>query len=562
MLADTFLLLRLYWTIDRRADSGTKCSTRVIMIVGALFIVVISIALGAFAGSLTRDNSIIQIKAEILPGLLFTIVLFGIVFVGFGQALQALFLSDDLEKLLVAPVRPQAVMAAKLLSRMPSTVSIMLLATIPALIAFGIVVGLGPVYYILGVLLLLVTPLFGLSLGALVAIFLVRLLPARRLNEWVGAASIVIGALLSFLVFLPNMLGGRDQASETQTMATIENFVNQLGEIPLPSIWIGRALVELGRGQVVASAISALGIYILITVGLFLVTILLANRLFLTGWLRMQSSGTVARDIEARPGVFGRNSLDFVLGYKDWLLRIRDPRQLATMFSSTFVAGLILFLILRPGDDGGRILSIADDPGTADVGLDILSRGVVVSGLIYFAGWLIFQRMALASLSVERRAIYILRTAPLSASQLMRSKTMGIFLPYAILTTIALLAALFILKISLVWTPYAWMVLLIMGYGSYSYLVSLGFIYPNFEWDDPRRMVNRKASLPAIVGAATYSVLTIIIAATTFLFALNLTTLAIPIVILGLALMAGETWFFVNWCSNRVEVAWPTIGEL
>ena len=81
MLADTFLLLHLYWTIDRRADSGTKCSTRVIMIIGAVFIVVMSIALGAFAGSLTRDNSIIQIKAEILPGLLFTIVLFGIVFV-------------------------------------------------------------------------------------------------------------------------------------------------------------------------------------------------------------------------------------------------------------------------------------------------------------------------------------------------------------------------------------------------------------------------------------------------------------------------------------------------
>ena len=74
MLADTFLLLRLYWKIDRRADSGTKRLTRAIMIIGALILVVISIAVGAFAGSLTRDTSIIQLKAEILPGLLFTIV--------------------------------------------------------------------------------------------------------------------------------------------------------------------------------------------------------------------------------------------------------------------------------------------------------------------------------------------------------------------------------------------------------------------------------------------------------------------------------------------------------
>ena len=561
MLADTTTLLRLYWTIDRRADGGSRRSTRAIMIMGGLILVVLSGALGLFAANLTSDTSIFQIRAEILPGLLFTVVLFGVVFVGFTQSLQALYLSDDLDKLLVAPVRSEAVMTAKLLSRMPSTVFMLLLGTIPALITFGVGVGLGALYYIVGVLLILVTPLFGISLGALIAIFMVRLLPARRLNEWVGAASIIIGVLLSMLVYVPAQLGSKGQAPDAETLAGIENFINHFGDLPLPSMWVGRALVEMGRGQFAASVISALGVYLLLTVGLFLVTILLANRLYLSGWQRMQSSGAVTQDIGERPGVFGRNSLDFILGYKDWLLRVRDPRMLATLFTTIALSGFAIFMILRPGEDGSTIMTLVNDPDMAVGEIQILSAGIAASGFIYFVGWLLFYQLAVASLSIERSAFYILKAAPISASQLMRSKTFGIFLPYAVLATVALLGALFVMKFSLIWTPYAWLALMVMGYGLYSYLVSLAFLYPKFDWDDPRRMTNRKAGLPAMIGSLVYSIAAIVVTYGIYIFALSTPALAIPIVIMGLALLAGGTLFFVNSRTNLVEAAWPSIGE-
>ena len=226
MLADTLLLLRLYWTIDRRADSDRRRSSRIILIIGALALVGISGAVGYFAASLTGETAPVQIRAEILPGLLLTIVLLSVAFTGFSQALQALYLSDDLDKLLVAPIRSQAVLTAKLLSRMPSTVVLLLVATIPALITFGLGAGLGVPYYLLGVLFVLLSPLFGISLGALLAIFMVRLLPARRLNEWVGAAAIVLGVLLSLLLYVPSMLGADQQAPDAATLASVEQFVN------------------------------------------------------------------------------------------------------------------------------------------------------------------------------------------------------------------------------------------------------------------------------------------------------------------------------------------------
>lgn len=385
MLADTILLLKLYWTIDRRADSGTRRSSRLVLIIGLILLIIVSGALGFFAANLVGNAGPIQVRAEVLPGLLFTMVLFGVVFLGFSQALQALYLSDDLDKLLVAPIRSQAVMTAKLLSRMPSMLTFLLLGTIPALITFGIGVGLNFLYFILGLLLILVTPLFGISLGALVAIFMVRLLPARRLNEWVGAASIVIGVLLSLMFYIPTMMRqGNEQALDEQTLATIENVINQLGDLPLPSTWVGAALVEIGRGQIAGTAIGSILVYLLITLGFFLGTVFLANRLYLAGWLRMQSSGTVVQDIEERPGVFGRNSLDFILAYKDWLLRIRDPRLVATLFSSVIFALVAIFFMLRPNEDGSSLLTPLE--GDTGDGVDPFSTGIVVESFISSVG--------------------------------------------------------------------------------------------------------------------------------------------------------------------------------
>jgi ABC-2 type transport system permease protein len=443
---------------------------------------------------------------------------------------------------------------------MPSTVGFLMVATIPALIAFGLGAGLGLLYHVLGVLFIVLTPLFGISVGALVAIFMVRLLPARRLNEWVGAAAIVIGVLLSLILYLPTMLGADQGGPDAATLASMEQIVNQVGDLPLPSMWAGRALVEMGQGQIAASALGATGVYLLLTLGLFLVTILVANHLYLSGWLRMQSSGSAAQDFEERPGMFGRASLDFTLGYKDWLLRIRDPRLLATLFTAIVFAGISVFFILRPGGDGSSLLAPAGDPAMAQGGLGILSTGVILAGVIYFAGWMMFYRTAITALSIERSAFYILKTAPVSASRLLRAKASGIVLPYAIMTTLALAVSLFLFDLSPIWTPFGWLVLLIMGYGLFSYLVSVGFLYPNLEWDDPRRMISRKAGLPALIGSFVYSLGAVVVAMLTYVLGHGSAALAIPTVVLGLSLLAGGTWLFVHWCTRRVERAWPQIG--
>ncbi len=130
-----------------------------------------------------------------------------------------------------------------------------------------------------------------------------------------------------------------------------------------------------------------------------------------------------------------------------------------------------------------------------------------------------------------------------------------------LLVTVLLIGGVFVFDYSPLWTPYAWLVLLIMGFGMISFSASLDFIYPKLDWDDPRKMTNSKASLPSLIGTVVYSLLIMLMALTTFVLAVSEPPLAIPIVIFGLGLLAGGTWFFVSWRMRLVEAAWPMIGE-
>jgi len=69
-----------------------------------------------------------------------------------------------------------------------------------------------------------------------------------------------------------------------------------------------------------------------------------------------------------------------------------------------------------------------------------------------------------------------------------------------------------------------------------------------------------KAGLPSLIGSLLYSIVSIVVAVGTYIIANESPSLAVPVLIMGLALLAGGTWFFVHWSSNRVEAAWPLIG--
>ena len=557
MFNDTALLLRNYWRIDRRGDTRQSRLTLIIgfgslIIIGVLF----GAALGYGAGALITNPAFpIQVRLGTMPGILLTIVLVGTVVVGVNQAIKALYLTNDMELLFSAPVHTEAVMTAKLLSRLPGTILVTLVLTIPALIAFGIATGLGPAYFIAGTIALLLAPLFGLSAGALLAMIIVRILPAQRVSEYLGAASIILGVLIAILFQLPRLLSN-DEGIDPEAAAAISGLIESIEGIPLPSMWAGQGLVDLAQGRIVAGQ-GNLSFYLLVTAGFFAVTVLLANRLYLSGWLRMQASGVTRTGYSEQAGIFGSSSVEAGIATKDWYLRLRDARQLAGLVSGLVFALFFGFLMLRPGSDDGLLSAGAGVP--VDVIDALLSPGIMISGVILYAGWITFNRTAVSSLSIEAGSFYILKSAPLDPRTIFRSKVMGLVLPFALGSMILLLLAWFFIRFSIAWVPYAWLCLAIIGYGMLTISTALGFKYPKLDWDDPRRMTNRRATLPNLILNVIYGLLSLVVAVLPFAVASIYSQWTLLLVLLGLLLLAGMAWIVERWGVRQVVKAWPDI---
>lgn len=571
MAVDTWLLMRLYWTLDRREVTGRsplRILATILGVIGVLLIGAVAAAVGYFSSFLTRPDFPVTLPAGIIPGLMLTFVLIGVFVTGLNQAVRALFLSGDLDRLMVAPISTRSVMVAKLLSRLPSTVILLLFIAAPALVAYGVGIGAGPVYYVLGLLLLLMAPLFGLAVGAVIAMLLVRWLPVKRLSELLAAAYALVGIGVALLFQLPRLFIQNDAEEMASSLSTgsFSRFVDLIERLPLPTLWAGRGLVALDAGQIDATGLLGIVAYVLATLGLFVLVLLSADKLYMSGWLKTQSAGGKRRGLEEADGRLGRGSLAAAIGRKDWLLRVRDPRQLVSLLGSGFIAVVVGALAIFRGGAGGdeNMIELAAQgdltaPGLAGALTAGFSPGVLMASWGLFVGYVFLSNIATYSLALEGGAFALLKAAPVRPREVWSAKLRSLYWPYAALFTLVLAGSWFFVRYSLSWAPYALAAGLILGFGLLAINTSAGFRYANLGWTDPRRMVTSGGGLVSLLLTVVYALPGGIIVLLGFGLSALWPAATIPLAVVALLLLGLYTaaWFVAM--RRWAESAWDKL---
>lgn len=572
MVADTWLLMTLYWRLDRR-EVTTQSTLRilgfVLAAIGILFISVFSGFMGYGASFLTSSELSTPLPLGIVPGLLLTFVLLGVLVFGMNQALKALFMSGDLDRLLVAPVHTRSVMVAKLLSRAPSNLVLLLLFAAPAFVAYGVGIGAGPIYYLLGGLMLLLAPLFGLAVGAIIAMLLVRVLPVNRLNELLTAAYALVGIAIAILAQLPRLfLGGGDSGEFAVeiTEGSLGSAFTTLEKLPIPTFWAGRGLVALDAGQFELAGVLGILAYIVVTLGLFLAVVMTADRLYLSGWLKTQTAGGKRQGLEESKGRFLNGSLAAAIARKDWLLRLRDPRQMISLLGGGFVAivvgGLAIFRGGAGGDQSLMTLSqfgSSNETGFVAVFLAMFSPGVLMGGWAMFVGSTFLMNTATYALALEGRSFPMLKAAPIRPREVWSAKVWSLYIPFVILFVVVLLGTRFFVAYDLRWLPYALIAGLIIGYGLLAISVSTGFRYALLEWTDPRRMLSSGGGLVSFLLSIAYGVPVAVIVLFGFALSAAWPAWTIPLALLALLLLAAIAFLCHVLMARWADSAWEKL---
>jgi hypothetical protein len=469
----------------------------------------------------------------------------------FGALLQTLYLSGDMEFLLAAPIPTRAVFVAKLVQAVLPNFLFVSLFNLPALIGLGIAQGYNVTYFVMLPVTLVLLMLAGAGIAAMGVMVVVRVVPARRVAEVLGLVGGVTSILCSQSGQFVRVSGAARGASSAQVSALVGRAA-QFNTPYSPLAWPGRALVALGEGQWLL-AVLLVGVTAALTLGVFAVSLVASERLYITGWARTRSSSTPRKVARAghRRAAGGRRLFPAAFTAiiaKDWKLLTRDLRNYSQLITPIIFGVIYTFSFAR---------------GTQQMPATPFWRQVTTySGLgtSLFVAWIFAARLALGGIGLEGKQYWLLKVAPLRPEILLAAKFAVAYLPSLALGSVFLVAATFLGRSGVEALPYNWVALAGTIAALCAVYLAFGTVGANLTWEDPRQVTRgTMGCIGWVAGTATMG----IIAAVFSGFPL-LALLGVPGVlaqglglIVGLTVCVGVLVAAFLWARGRVAL----VGE-
>jgi hypothetical protein len=478
----------------------------------------------------------------------------------FSTVLSSLYLSGDLDMLVAAPVPMRAVFVVKLFGGLVAPYLLLLVLLGPALLGYGRGLGYGPAYYIVAIVSLLLFPLLPTGLGALLVMAVVRVIPPRRARDIAG----VLGGLAGIIWYGASQFSPRlaPQLANVQTLEGLRRL-----DLPLlPSAWAGRALVAAGERQWLTLAVYG-GLFAGLSVAVFALCLILAERLYYIGWSNMAAQGGTVRHKAStkRNAEEQRRSPLSAIAYrlspissvlsppavaivaKDLRVFPRDLRNLQQVLFPLVLAGIWTVQLLSSGD-ARRV----------DETLGAVTGVLGPAGISFFVCLSLSNALGGPSVSREGRGFWLLKTAPVAARDILLGKLAIAYLPYPTIGVLFVLMLAVLQRSSFSGVIAALALVLLVGLGASAIALGVGAAFPRFDWENPQQQHTIQAGCLAPVLYMTYIALAAALAigmpalAQFFLadYALLITATAWALV---LALTAFVVWAAIGFGAIRLE---------
>ena len=461
-------------------------------IAGLVFAFVLSWLLLRFMRSpeLAQFMGNTQPLLESMPTLVISAAFAAILITSFAVLLQALYLAGDMEFLLSAPVPIRAIFITKLLQATLPNFSLILLFGLPVLYGLGASGGYNILYYPLVLIVLALVALATAGLSSLLVMAVVRIFPARRVAEVLG----FVVAILSFTCSQSGQFARYANVSQDQATQML-NLATRFNTPWSPLTWAGRGLVDIGEGRWPSGAGLVL-LTIVITSGVFALSLATAERLYYSGWASVQIStgkkASVRRNGAVQPRVAIAAPLRRLLPAdvrgliaKDWLMLRRDLRNMSQLITPLILGAVYALMLIRSGGQApaGR--------GEAPAVFMEIMQNVMVYGNVaisLFVSWSLLSRLAALGFSLEGKNYWMVKIAPISIARLLGAKYLAAFLPTLALGWVFLVIISLVQRASPGTLIFGMLVVLLTIAGTAGLNLAFGVIGANFKWEDPRRV--------------------------------------------------------------------------
>jgi ABC-2 type transport system permease protein len=397
-------------------------------------------------------------------------------------SLSTFFLARDLDRLVAAPIPLARFFYSRLTETLLDSSWMVILFAIPAFLAYGMVHHAGPLFYLAVVGTLPPFLVIPAAIGITVTAVLVNVFPARRTKDILFLLSIVAVAVL-YLFF--RLL----QPERLVNPEAFANFMDFLGAMQapasplLPSTWAAEA-ISPSLGLRAGSPWFYYGLLLTTAAVVAMGSELVMRRLFLPGWTKAQE-GRQAR-LTQQP------AWEALLRWATWpfspqtrLILIKDVKAFFRDTSQWSQLILLLALVVVYVYNFS-VLPLQGNPlvtfyfKNAIAFLNLALAGFVVAA--------VSVRFIFPSVSLEGKALWVLRTAPISLHRVWWAKFWVGLVPLVVLGEVLVLATNTYLRVMPFMMWLSALTLFGMTFSIVSLGLAVGVTYPNFDADNAARV--------------------------------------------------------------------------
>ncbi len=402
-----------------------------------------------------------------------------IIFSSIITSLSKLYLSRDLSLVTALPVPSYKVFIARWAESIVDSSWMVIVFSLPVLISYGIVFKAG--FFFFGTMTLTLCSLLlgACSLGAVLVMLAVIIVPATRIRSifiFIGLF-LFIGLYLAFRLLKPERLV--DPEAFATTLVYLKSLKTPSSPF-LPSTWAFDSIKAVLSG---GSWESFFHLSVLLTFTGFVVamSVIVANSIYFKGVSKTQA----ARMTLVKHRGLANRVLFFLPGSirAFFVKEIKNFCRDQTQWSQLFLLGALVIIYLY----NFSVLPVEKSP-LPTVYLENL-LAFLNMGLALFVLTAITARFAYPAVSIEGDAFWLVRTAPVSKRTFLWIKFFIYFFPLLVLTELLIVATNFLLHV----TPFMMMLstvtVFFMVPGIVSLGIGLGAAYPDFKSENPAQTV-------------------------------------------------------------------------
>lgn len=460
-------------------------------------------------GTFTSLKSINQEGSLLLLGILGSqIILF---LFGISHIFAKFYYADDLQILIPLPVKPSTILTARFITVLVNEYLTVLPILLPILIVYGIKAGLGALYWLYSILIILTIPIVPLGLSSIVVMIFMRytnIKGKRDLIRVIGGV-LMVALILAVQVITQKTATSLPPGSEMEYIAQLISerniLIRQIGAAFPPSIWAATALADFNRISGLFSLLTFVGISLFIFFGM----VYTSEKVFYKGLIGGQEVSSKRKklsdkELSAQAGKVRHPALAVL--DRDLKILVRTPIFLMNSIGAVIIIPFALAIPILTTDP--QMISTVTNLYSES---NMLMINLILSAFIIFIG--ANNGIGATTFSREGRQFWISRIVPVHVEHQLMGKILTAILVQVLALIIVLGGASFIVPLKLSTIVIVTILGLLGSIPVTEIAMMIDIARPLLDWDNPQKAMKQNMNvLFSLMAAMVYLVGCVVLA--------------------------------------------------